>query len=526
MSCPICLNDFTAKTRKEIKCQYCPISSCVACLQQYILSSVEDCHCHACKRGWTTEFMNTNFPLSFRGKTLRMHRRTILLSREKSLLPAMQVFVEAKRNYNEAQVAVKALIPQYQEMYKEYQNLIVQSRVASNDYYLKTFGRPVDSPPLPTEEITEVHSTYTRSNAAVLRFKRTRYNPMARLLSDATRQVNHLYRVYSTGNVAGGEAATRREFLMHCPAPECRGFISSSYVCGTCTLKTCSDCLELVEEGHVCKPESIESAKAIKKETRSCPKCAARIFKIDGCDQMWCTVDGCNTAFSWNTGHIVSGRVHNPHYYEWLRRNGGAGGQPEREAGDIPCGGLPNQRNFVYRILDCVNLNDPEKNILLEINRNLAEFEERLVHFPARMNALANKEINVKYLMKEISEAEWQRQLEFTEAKFTRKKEIGQILQTFVTVSAEIMGGIYEHAADPNELSGAEWIRNTGLKNLDALREYTNNAFMTLGKVMKIAVPTIGANWRWQPIRIHYRSSTAPPLDTQADVPVEEIDLV
>jgi DNA-binding ferritin-like protein (Dps family) len=70
-----------------------------------------------------------------------MHRRTILLSREKSLLPAMQVFVEAKRNYNEASAAVKALLPQYQAMYKEYQNLIAQSRVASNNYYLKTFGK-------------------------------------------------------------------------------------------------------------------------------------------------------------------------------------------------------------------------------------------------------------------------------------------------------------------------------------------------------------------------------------------------
>lgn len=487
-----------------------------------MLSSVEDCHCYACKRGWTTEFMNTNFPLSFRGKTLRMHRRTILLSREKSLLPAMQVFVEAKRNYNEAQKAVKALMPQYQIIYKEYQNLIVQSRVASNDYYLKVYGQKEGAPTISDEELAESKRAYTNSNAAVLKYKKSTYHPMARLLSDATRQLNYLYRIYSTGNTTG-EAATRREFLMHCPAPECRGFISSSYVCGTCTLKTCSDCLELIQEEHVCKPESIESAKAIKKETRSCPKCAARIFKIDGCDQMWCTVDGCNTAFSWNTGHIVSGRVHNPHYYEWLRRNGGAGGQPEREVGDIPCGGLPNQRNFVYRILDCVNLNDAEKNILLEINRNLLEFEERLTHFPARMNALANKEINVKYLMKEISEAEWQRQLEFTEAKFTRKKEIGQILQTFVTVSAEIMAGIYEHAADPTDLASTEWIRNTGLPNLIALKEYTNNAFMTLGKLMKIAVPMIGDGWRWQPIRVHYRGPPALDVVPAFPTPVEEV---
>ena len=518
MSCPICLNDYTAKTRKEIKCQYCPVSSCSACLQQYILSSVEDCHCHACKRGWTTEFMNNNFPLSFRGKTLRMHRRTILLSREKSLLPAMQVYVEAKRNYNNASTAVKALLPEYQSVYKNMTDLMVKSRVASNDYYLKAFGQPVGSNTISEDELAESRRAYIASSSAIRIYKKNTFIPMRNLYNDAMRQVNRLYRIYMTGEAGTAAQPERREFLMHCPAPECRGFISSSYVCGTCTLKTCSDCLELVGEAHTCKPESIESAKAIKKETRSCPKCAARIFKIDGCDQMWCTMDGCNTAFSWNTGHIVSGRVHNPHYYEWLRRIGGTGGHPEREVGDIPCGGLPNQRLFVYRILDCA-LTDAEKNLLLEINRNLGEFEERLRSFPARMNALANKEVNVKYLMKEISEAEWQRQLEFTEAKFTRKKEIGQILQTFVTVSAEIMAAIYERGGTNEE--GLNWIRTNGLPNLEALREYTNKAFITLGNLMKMAVPTIGTNWRWQPIRVHYRGG--PPVLDVSDVAVEEL---
>lgn len=458
--------------------------------------------------------MNMNFPLSFRGKTLRHHRRTILLSREKSLLPAMQVYVEAKRNYNEANAAVKALQPKFNEVRTELLRLNSISRNASNDYYLKLYGgygTNVASTQFTENEIAESRDLYIKSNRDVLVYKKGTFNPTMRLLRDATRQLNRLYRIYHTGE-GGAEAHTeRREFLMHCPAAECRGFISSSYICGTCSLKTCSDCLELVGEAHTCKPESIESAKAIKKETRSCPKCAARIFKIDGCDQMWCTMDGCNTAFSWNTGHIVSGRVHNPHYYEWLRRNGGtaAGAQPEREIGDIPCGGLPNQRLFIYSVIGS-NLRDQEKNLLLEINRNLAEFEERLRNFPARMNALVNKEINVKYLMKEISEAEWQRQLEFTEAKFTRKKEIGQILQTFITVSAEIMTAIYERAGTNQE--GLNWIRTNGLPNLEALREYTNNAFITLGNMMKMAVPTIGEDWRWQPIRVHYRNGP-PPFD-------------
>ena len=40
---------------------------------------------------------------------------------------------------------------------------------------------------------------------------------------------------------------------------------------------------------HVCKETDIQSANMIKKETRNCPCCGTNIYKIAGCDQMWCT---------------------------------------------------------------------------------------------------------------------------------------------------------------------------------------------------------------------------------------------
>jgi hypothetical protein len=269
----------------------------------------------------------------------------------------------------------------------------------------------------------------------------------------------------------------------------------------------------------------VESAKAIKAETQPCPKCAARIFKVDGCDQMWCTVEGCNTAFSWKTGHVVTGVVHNPHYYEWLRRNGGG---PAREAGDIPCGGLPNYWTLLQAFRTARIL--PTESVQLElVHRNLVEFGERLTGFPARMPQLLNKEINVDYLMNKITEAEWKRQLEFTEAKFNRKKEIGQILQTLVTAGADLMNQVANrcHAAASKELQIdlRIWLADTVLPELEGLRAYTNQAFKDLAVRNHMAVPQIADDWQWIPIRALYRKKKAeePVAELGAELGAEPV---
>jgi hypothetical protein len=126
----------------------------------------------------------------------------------------------------------------------------------------------------------------------------------------------------------------RKIFMMKCQVNECKGFLSQAYKCGLCSKYTCSHCYMPKEDGHECNPDNVASAKMIKEETRPCPKCSARIYKIDGCDQMWCT--DCRTAFSWRTGVIVNGHIHNPHYYEHLRNT--TGHVPRADQPFNPCG--------------------------------------------------------------------------------------------------------------------------------------------------------------------------------------------
>jgi hypothetical protein len=130
------------------------------------------------------------------------------------------------------------------------------------------------------------------------------------------------------------EKKEKRAFIKPCPNKDCRGFLSTQWNCELCKIKVCKDCHEIKEESvsddntehqsshatHVCLKENIETAKMLMKETRACPKCGVRIYKIDGCDMMWCT--HCNTAFSWTTGKIETRNIHNPHYFAYLRQTG------------------------------------------------------------------------------------------------------------------------------------------------------------------------------------------------------------
>ena len=562
MSCQICLEDYKGKKIVKITCQYCPSNACRGCLQRYMLQSYEDPHCMDCKRGWSSEFMAANFPLVFRNDVLRKHRRKILLEREKAMLPAMQIFVEYKRNMTKHEAEMNTIRATFGDPYARrpdasaemkktvgYRYTIMRGertqiahrlqKVGAEMAHLKlTMSAAIESEYEGQELTDEIKATIQAKKAEAhykslelqgLRVQRlalkAKYEEMNEpfkaleedyvtqrdLLNAATTNFWRNRRLYE-----GLEAAAqRREFIMKCADEGCRGFLSSGYKCGTCEKWTCSQCLVVVgadkDAEHTCDPNTVETAKAIKADTRPCPKCGTRIFKIDGCDQMWCVMEGCGTAFSWNSGHVVTGTVHNPHYYEWLRRNGG-GAAPAREVGDIPCGGLP----AAYQIIGALRpscIPSEIRNRILETHRNIRELiDMRLRDYPARPEALANKDLDVEYLMQTLSETEWQRQLELSEARFNRKKEIGQILQTLATAGSDLMNYILNQSASGPEVY-AVWLSTTALEQIELLRTFGNDSLKALAKRDRMAVPQLEDCWKWKAARALYRPAKVAPAE-------------
>jgi hypothetical protein len=287
---------------------------------------------------------------------------------------------------------------------------------------------------------------------------------------------------------------TRKQFVMPCPL-DCRGFLSTQYKCGTCQKSICSDCFVLKESDHVCIESNRLSAEMIKRESKGCPKCGARICKIDGCDQMYCTsqTDGvhCNTAFSWRTGKIETGTVHNPHYYELMQKKG----VQLRNAGDVQCGGVPDIRviarsiDFVRRMCtfsdeEHISLGDL-RSTLVRVHRRITEMVQYTTHeFRRKINEHdANmRRHRVNYMMNRMTKEAFSEIVYKTEHDYQKNTDIHHLLElisisgieTFQGMVRDFPGNIEE--AWPKTLIDDSFIQvRERLSQLDQVREYCND---------------------------------------------------
>ena len=279
--CNVCCEKYNKGLNSKITCEFtgCGFEACKTCIRTYLLSTTNDPHCMNCKNLWPAKFLIDNLNRSFIDNDYKKHRKRLLVEREISRTPELMNIVQRTKLVEESELELEEINKKYIEIRKLY-----------NDY-ARQLG----------EKRLEIHRIKTGEDSK----------------------------------------EARKKFIMPCPGNNCKGYLSTQYKCELCKLFTCPDCFEIIgyskEDQHVCKDENIKSAEMIKKETKGCPKCGVRIFKISGCDQMWCTE--CKVAFSWNTGKVViSGAIHNPHYYNYLQQNGG--GNAPRNPGDILCGGL------------------------------------------------------------------------------------------------------------------------------------------------------------------------------------------
>ena len=449
--CPVCLDKYTEFVRKPVVCAYCDYSVCNVCTKRYLTEGILDAHCMSCRRAWNDEFLDLNFTKAFRTGPYKKHREDVLLDREVGLLPTRQPRVEAVHKLREAEADMKKITDELLEWEKQ------RSKITA-----KTHGLSA-----------RIHRYTAESKGAA---------PPAWTMTDGER---------------ASPEKERAKFIMKCPAEDCRGFLSSAYKCGTCQMWACSDCLVVKgkekDAEHTCDPGVKESVQLIVKESRPCPKCGERISKIDGCDQMFCVE--CHTAFSWNTGHIVTGVIHNPHYYEFLRKQGN--GVAPRNAGDVPCGGVPYYHHL-QRALTRITLEN--QRTVMAIHRVTQEIQDyRLGQYQGHFNVNDNGDLGVQYLMKEIDRDAMKQELAKREFKRNKHLAIRAVLEMFVTTSTMMLNTIMNNAPTSDADFQATLVEYTNL------RLYVNESLLNVSRMKTCSVPLLGDTWEWKPF------NKAPP---------------
>ena len=276
------------------------------------------------------------------------------------------------------------------------------------------------------------------------------------------------------------EETEKRKFVRKCPSSECKGFLTTQWRCELCEKHICKFCNEHREnDEHVCDQNNVQTVELLNKDTKPCPSCGTMIFKISGCNQMWCP--DCHTAFDWISLRIETGRVHNPHYYDFQRSL--YNGAPPREPGDIPCGGLPHITEIIR------TLHIPYRTIVTG-NKLLVQSIHRLIQhvnaYEFRANDAAdNEQLRVRYMMNEMHENIFKKILQRNEKFREKDRDVQQIFRMFSDVISEHLRQFVNKQLELDEMIGT----------FEQLRTYTNSAFSTVNKRYKLKTPFIDDQW-------------------------------
>lgn len=462
--------DTVTGSSKPTSCAACSAAVCRPCLERYLLSeSSKDPCCPACDKPWTHTFLATHMTATFRKGAYKHHRETVLHDREKARLPETQADAVRYRNAKAACAAVAQRVKELQAQMAALPEVIEYRRVKWDS---------MDISELITAEINK------RDASRPIRVELGKIYERNRPSLELTESYGALRAVggAATANVAEPE---RRAFMMRCVQTGCEGFVNTAYKCGLCDAKVCSHCHAVkTDDAHTCAPDAVASVAALRKEARPCPKCAAPISKIDGCDQIWCTL--CKTAFSWRTGKIETGIIHNPHYYQWMRETGQT--IPRRdELGGGPCGGL----DTVAYALNNLRVNI-RANTALDSKQKLELSEKSAIlftsiHYYHHTRAVALRpriddgdeklrQLRVMRLVGELDDAAWKKRLQMLEKADEKERTWRQLYEMYCNCYTDIVTPV-------GISTGSYEALNTMYDALVALQKYvTREAY----KIMKL----------------------------------------
>jgi hypothetical protein len=483
-SCSICASNYTPILRRKNTCKYCKADTCSKCIERYLLERHEDAHCLHCRVNYNDSTLSEICTKTYIQQVYFKHRQSVLINRERANLPALQEMAADEQYRRETNATIHNIKREISELEKEHHTLSVLYNGLYVEYIASLKLKGVD-----VIAKKKVDDTY--SNMRDVKHK-------INMKWEDINTIQHVQHLRRTTNRDNEESDDKKKFIRKCTRDDCQGFLSTAWKCGICEFYSCSKCFKTKtkkqDDPHECTKDDLETAELIKKDCKNCPKCGVFIMKTEGCDLMWCI--SCQTPFSWNTGKIVvNGPIHNPHYYEWLRRNGDA---TPRNPADVPCGGFPNAwelRRFPSRI----SLGIASK--FYDFHRICMEIQDVTTRtYRSHIDNTKTNTINVNFLLGDYNEKRWGQLLAKNERKRKFDTEIQEIFGAFRMVAVELINRFQNYRGANNgtvTFSTAQEVIDL-IESIDVevqnLITIINEALQKLGNYYKYSVPQIYSN--------------------------------
>jgi hypothetical protein len=424
VECTTCFSNMT-KSNREIVCSFCEHKMCVYCSSKYILEQNNPC-CMNCKKEWSRHTLvhDLNFPREF-FKKLRDHLQDVYFQAEQSQLPATQRFLESQ-------------IEQKQRK----QNIVEIKQAIKN----------------------------LKEELFLMEFEGLDSNHLNDNIMDCARNINKFVlnssatlSLSSSSSSASEEKTQSRKYYMGCLKNDCRGFIFTDGKCGICNLKICTKCNREKLENHECNKDDVATVKVLKENTKNCPVCREAIFKINGCDQMWCT--RCHHAFSWNSGCVIQKNIHNPHYHEYLNKNENT---LLRTRGDhYVCGDRLDQYTMGY-FTRFFGICDTRTRISYIVQSIQHLVDVQLDKYSPRNDENHKTMLRIRYLQSELSPDQFKKRIQEAIKANQKNSEIYNLCDTFQRVVTEIILRLRQELQDKFPSNMVDMV-NPDKKKIDSL---------------------------------------------------------
>lgn len=456
MECPICVD--RCNVSNIVTCPSCEHKACKRCYKTYILNSERDAiTCMNCNIMFNRSTILSLFGKNFLTKTFLDHQKEVQFKQNQTMFPDVLPIVENELECRKLKNKIQTL---------------------ENEIFdiLSPFRRQI-------QEIEE---------------------KMQDAISHLEIQKKNLTKNYDElKNNANNHRTNNNKIINNYTRPclnqECKGYLNDQYKCGLCKTAFCQDCYEQIHTGveHECDPNLIENVKLMKKDTKNCPSCGTGIYKIDGCNQMFCTT--CHTAFNWKTGLVDKGVIHNPHYYEYLRETRDVMPTIDQIAEEAAAAGGENNvcfdrpriinifRGCIYKhnktgfnrytncMIDLVRIPDHIDDIIIELNRNIdASYDNQ------RNN-------RIKFLLDDITRQQFDTEISKDIKKIQLNQEIILLIETIRDVSrdsiirtSEEIREMFRSDISEEELKNVIHMMFGCIKEIQGIFTYGNNAFQNL----------------------------------------------